>query len=57
MGLCLYHYGKVDVTMEIRVAAGKQQWTLEAGSMLGDNSTNRRFNPYSWIFVRICFFI
>lgn len=32
---CLYryHYGKVDVTMEICAAAEKQQWTVEAGSM------------------------
>lgn len=41
LGLYLYHYGKVDVTMEIHVAAEKQQWTVEAGSMLDDNSTNR----------------
>lgn len=33
LGLCLHHYGK-DVTMEIRVAAEKQQWTVAVGSML-----------------------
>lgn len=35
LGLYLYHYGKVDVTMEICAAAEKQQWTVEAGSMAG----------------------
>lgn len=39
LGLCLYHYGKVDVTMEIRPAAEKQQWTVEAGSMAGQTYT------------------
>lgn len=33
LGIYRYHYGKVDVTMEICAAAEKQQWTVEAGSM------------------------
>lgn len=35
LGLFFHHYGKVDVTMEIRTAAEKQQWRVEAGSMAG----------------------
>lgn len=46
LDLFFYNYGKVDVTMEIRTAAEKQQWRLKLVAWLHNNNTNFCVLPY-----------